>query len=78
MSFLREPLNSARCDDTNSLSCHRLMITFSTILSCRMLLRLRDYAKRRVFGDTYLSTNTSVMATIDIPLGFANGGSNIE
>ena len=78
MCFLRGPPNYARCDDMNSLSCHRLLITFCTILSCRMLLRLRDYAGRTVSGDTYLSTNTSVMAAIDVPLRFVNGGSDIE
>ena len=76
--FLREPPDYARCNDMNSLSCHRLQITLSTILSCRMLLRLRDYAKRIVFGETGLSTNTSAVAAVDIPLRFVNGGSDIE
>ena len=76
--FLREPPDYARCNDMNSLSCHRLQITLSTILSCRMLLCLRDYAKHIVFGETGLSTNTSAVAAVDIPLRFVNGGSDIE
>ena len=43
-----------------------------------MLLRIRDYAKRTVVGDTGLSANASVMSAVDAPLRFADGGSDIE
>ena len=79
ISLLREPpSNCAQYDDMNSLSCHRLQIVVSSILSCRMLLRIRDYGKRTVVGDTGLSANASVMSAVDAPLRFADGGSDIE
>ena len=63
----------------NSLSCHRLQITLSSILSCRVLLRLRDYGESTAFGDIGLSANTSVVAAVDIqPVQFGNDRSDIE
>lgn len=62
----------------NSPSCHRLQIVISSILSCRMLFRLRDYGKRTAVGGTGLSVDTSVMAAFDVPLQFVNEGSDIE
>ena len=62
----------------NSLSCHRLQITLSSILSCRVLLRLRDYGENTASGDIGLSANTSVMLVDIQPLQFGNGGSDIE
>lgn len=43
-----------------------------------MMLRLRDYGTRTVFGGIGLEVNTSVMAEADIPLQFINSGSDIE
>ena len=43
-----------------------------------MMLRLRDYGTRTVYGGIGLEVNTSVMAEADIPLRFINSGSDIE
>lgn len=75
-NFLRE--HPSKYNNTNSLSCHRLQLIVTSILSRRMMLRLRDYGTRTVFGGIGLEVNTSVMAEANIPLRFINSGSDIE